>query len=237
VEKKESIFEKVVEMNCLLEHLKRLAKWFSNGQGGFTALQTAIVMVSSVVTAGSVATVVVSSGTEAADEAQQAITETVQNLSGTFMIKGDVVGKASITGAHGTLGQIIFNVGLVLNDGAMDFTPPTADPNNNGIAGPDSRNVIILSFIDANQRVDDLYWTAAGLGKNNGDYLLEGGELFQITVGSPAPGQNGGNLIDALNPDLSTYTNFTLEMLHAQSPAYSIEQRTPGTISKVVTMH
>jgi hypothetical protein len=223
-------------MNSIYEKLKRLAKWFSSKQQGFTALQTAIVMTSSVIAAGSVATAVVTSGTQASDEAQQAIAETIQNLDGTFMIKGDMTGKAEVTGAHGTLGQIVFNVGLVLNDGTMDFTPPTADPSNNGIAGPDSRNVIIISYTDAYQHVDDLYWTVMGLGKNNGDYLLEGGEMFQITVGSPVHSQNGGNLIDALNPDLSTYTAFTLEMLHAQAPALIVEQKTPASISKVVTL-
>jgi hypothetical protein len=223
-------------MNIVLEHLRGWVKWFNRRQQGFTALQTAIVMTASIVTAGTVATSVISSGTQSADEAQQAITETVQSLHGTLMLKGDMTGKATVTGAHGTIGQIVFNVSLVLNDGVMDFTPPTADPNNNGIAGADSRNVVIVSYSDSNQRVDDLYWTAMGLGKNNGDYLLESGEMFQITVGSPTAGQNGGNLTDALNPDLSTYTAFTLSVFPAKSPALVTEQRTPGTISKVVTL-
>jgi hypothetical protein len=224
-------------MNCIKNHLNRLAKWFRAGQQGFTALQTAIVLTSSVMTAGSVATAVVTSGTQTANEAEQAITETVQNLQGTLMIKGDITGKAYITGAHGTLGQMVFNVGLVLDGGMMDFTPPTVNPTNNGIAGADSSNVVIISYIDNYQRVDDLYWTAAGLGKNNGDYLLEPGEMFQITVGSANPGQNGGNLIDALNPDLSTYTNFYLNMSPAKSPALMIEQTTPASFSKVVNLH
>lgn len=222
--------------NILFDKLKKLVKWFSARQQGFTALQTAIVMTSSIVTAGTVATAVVSSGTESSAEVEQVITDTIQNLQGTLMIKGDMTGKAYITGAHGTLGQMVFNVGLVLNDGVMDFTPPTPDSNNNGIAGPDSRNVVIISYADGNQRVDDLYWTAMGLGRNNGDYLLEPGEMFQITVGSPTTSQNGGNLIDALNPDLSTYTLFTLTMIPAQSPPMVIEQRTPPSFSKVVTM-
>jgi hypothetical protein len=224
-------------MYGLIDTLKRLAKWFNSAQRGFTALQTAIVMTSSIVAAGSVGTAVVTSGTQSASEAEQAITETIQNLHGTLMIKGDMTGKANITGAHGTLGQIVFDVGLVLNDGVMDFTPPSPDPGNNGIAAPDSRNAVIISYTDGSQRVDDLYWTVMGLGRNNGDYLLEAGEMFQITVGSSTAGQNGGNLVDALNPDLSTYTSFTLTLLPAQSPPLQIDQKTPASFSKVVTLH
>ena len=105
---------------------------------GFTALQTAIAMTASIVTAGTVASAVVSSGNQVSDEAQKAVYQTVQNLESTFMLKSTLAGKAQITGVHGTLGQIIFNVGLVLDSGSMDFTPPNPDPGNNGLAAADS---------------------------------------------------------------------------------------------------
>ncbi len=199
-------------------------------------MQTAIGLTASIAAAGSIATAVVSSGTESSHEIDQAITSTITNLEGTFIIKGEMTGKAHVTAGHGTLGQIIFNVGLVLNNGQMDFTPPAADPGNNGLAGPDSANVIIISYADTNQKADNLYWTVTKLGRNNGDNILDGGELFQITIGSPIAGQNGGNLVDALNPDLSTNTRFVLEILHAQAPGFKIESTTPSSFSKVITL-
>jgi hypothetical protein len=223
-------------MNILIEKLVKLVQRVRRAQRGFTAVETAIGLTAAIVASGAVATVVVSSGTESSQKIDQAVTETMNNLSGTFMIKSDMTGKANITGVHGTLGQIVFNVGLVLNDGRMDFTPPLADPSDSGMAADNSSNAIVICYSDANQRVDNLYWTVKALGKNNGDYILDGGELFQITVGSALAGQNGGNLVDALNPDLTTNTNFVLEMLHAQSPGLSIEQTTPSNLSKVVKL-
>lgn len=203
---------------------------------GFTAMQTAVGLTASVVAGGSIATAVATTGTESAGQIDQAITSTIENLYGTFMIKSDVTGQASTTGARGATGQIVFNVGLVLDDGRMDFTPPAADPNNNGLAGPDSSNSIIISYRDANQRVDNLYWTVRPLGRNNGDYVLEGGELFQIMIGNSTPGEKGGNLVNALNPVLSTNTRFVLEIMHAKSPGFTFEYTTPGSLSKIFTL-
>lgn len=223
-------------MKDLFQKIKNILLKCKINQTGFTAIQTAIGVSASVIAAGSVATVVVSAGDEGSAEIQQAIHQSLENMSNTFMLKSNLIGKASTTGAHGTLGQIVFNVGLVLNDGQMDFTPPSADPSNNGMAGLNSANSIVISYIDANQRVDNLYWTVTPLGKNDGDYFLEGGEIFQITVGSPVVGQGGGNLIDVLNPRLSTNTNFQLELLHAQTPGLTIQEKTPSSFTKVVTL-
>jgi hypothetical protein len=224
------------KMISFISQLKNLIKPFRRTAVGFTALQTAIAMTASIVTAGTVASAVVTSGNEVSDQSQKAIYQTIQNLESTFMLKSTLAGKAAITGVHGTLGQIIFNVGLVLDTGSMDFTPPNPDPANTGLAAADSQNQIVISYSEANQRVDNLYWTVTKLGKNNGDNLLEGSELFQITVGSSSPGQNGGNLIDALSPDLSTNTAFTIEMLTSQTPVLAIDQTTPGSFTKVIIL-
>jgi hypothetical protein len=223
-------------MKLLQQKIQNLVRWFSYHQQGFTAIQTAIGMTASIIAAGSIATVVVSAGTESGTKVDQVITQSVKNLEGSYMLKSDLIGKAAVAGKKGALGQIVFTVGLVLNDGVMDFTPPNPNPANNGLAGPESANVIVISYMDANQKVDDLYWTVRPLGKNNGDTLLEGGELFQITVGSPVAGSNGGNLIDALNPQLSADTKFTLELATAQTPGLVIEEKTPGTISKITQL-
>jgi hypothetical protein len=223
-------------MKFLQGKIQNLVRWFSARQQGFTAIQTAIGMTASIIAAGSIATVVVSAGTESSQTVQQTISQSVKNLEGSYMLKSDLIGKAGVTGKKGTLGQIVFTVGLVLDEGVMDFTPPNPNPANNGLAGPDSANVIVVSYMDANQKVDDLYWTIRPLGKNNGDTLLEGGELFQITIGSPAAGSNGGNLLDALNPQLAADTKFTLELATAQTAGLVVEQKTPGTISKITQL-
>ncbi len=217
--------------------LNRLAgplRHFLSAQHGFTALQTAIGTVAAVATAGTVSTVVVQSSTAASQDVEQAVYESIRNIQGTFMIKGPIYGKAVVTGSKGTIGQLSFDVALVCNDGFIDFTPPAASPENNGLAGPDSANIVVISYTDANQHVDDLYWTVTKLGKDNGDYVLEGGELFQITIGgSVTPGKDGGNLIDALQTDLSKDTAFSIDMGAPQGAVLHLEGETSSSIKKI----
>ncbi len=201
---------------------------------GFTAVQTAITTVAAVATAGTVGTVAVTSANDVSSEVEQAAVETTNNLLGTFMIKGDVYGKAANAGPNAAIGQISFNVALACNDGSIDFTPPLPSAENNGLAGEGSANIIVISFTDEDQLVQDLYWTVQPLGKDDGDMTLEGGELFQITIGGSAlPAANGGNLIDALEPDLGKDTRFMISLGAPQGPTVSFDGQTPGSIKKL----
>jgi hypothetical protein len=222
-------------MNGIAGTLAKLLTRIFNQEHGFTAIQTAIGVVSSVAVAGTLGTAVVSSATESADTTEQVVQESIANIQGTFDLRGSVVGIASKTGPQGSLGQLTFSLALVCNDGSMDFTPPVPSVENSGLAGPDSLNTIIISYTDDNQYVDNLYWTVAKLGRDDGDYLLEGKEMYQITIGgSKVPGQNGGNLVDALNPDLTTYTKFSLDIKSPQTPNLVLERTTPGYIHNIV---
>jgi hypothetical protein len=222
-------------MNGVIGNLKNLIRNLINQEKGFTAIQTAVGVVSSVAVAGSLGTVVVNSATSASDQVEQAVYQTIENIEGTYDLRGSVIGVASKTGAAGNLGQITFSVALVSSGGKMDFTPPSASPENNGLAGPDSANIITISYTDENQYVDNLYWTVQKLGRDNGDYILEGGEMYQITIGgSKIAGQNGGNLVDALNPDLTTNTRFSLDIKSPQSPILVLERTTPSYFRNII---
>jgi archaellin len=222
-------------MNRIIEKIAGLFRNILKQERGFTALQTAIGVVSSVAVAGTLGTVVVNSGSDVADETQKIVQETIANIEGTYDLRGSVIGIASKAGASGTLGQLTFSVALVCSGGSIDFTPPSPSPDNNGIAGPDSQNMIIISYIDDNQYIEDLYWTVTKLGNDDGDYILEGKEMYQITIGgSKTAGQNGGNLADALNPDLTSNTRFSIGIKSPQGANLVLERTTPGYVHNIV---
>jgi hypothetical protein len=222
-------------MNGIAGNLAKLFGKIIKQEHGFTAIQTAIGVVSSVAVAGTLGTAVVSSATESADTAEQVVQESIANIQGTYDLRGSVIGIASKTGPQGALGQLTFSIALVSSGGSMDFTPPLPSADNTGLAASDSLNTIIISYTDDNQYVDNLYWTVAKLGRDDGDYLLEGKEMYQITIGgSKVPGQSGGNLVDALNPDLTTYTRFSLDIKSPQTANLVLERTTPGYIHNIV---
>lgn len=221
----------------LIKKFTTLWKAFVREQSGFTAIQTVIGAVALVGAAGSVAGGVVTSGTQAAEQSKQKIEQVIENIQGTFMLKGSVIGMANTTGAQGTLSQISFIVGLVIQGGAADLTPPTPSPDNSGLAGPESNNLIVISYTDDNQHVENLYWTVTKLGKDDGDNLLEGNELFQITIGGDIqPGRAGGNLVDALGIDLSPDSKFTIEMTTPQGAVLAFDRTTPSSFHRCVNL-
>jgi hypothetical protein len=222
-------------MNAILGNFIQFLRGLVNQEKGFTAIQTAIGVVSSVAVAGTLGTAVVNSASDASEQTQQAVEQAITNIQGTYDLRGSVIGIASKTGSEGSLGQLTFSIALVSSDGAMDFTPPSPSPDNTGLAGPESKNIIVISYTDENQYVDNLYWTVSKLGSDNGDYILEGKEMYQITIGgSRVAGEKGGNLVDALNPDLSTYDKFSIDIKSPQSPILVLERTTPAYIHNIV---
>src|ERR1035441_7226271 len=128
---------------------------FNRSQRGIAAIPTIITTVSFVAAAGTLGTAVVNSGSQASQQAEQVIHETIANIQGTYQLRGSVIGVASKTGASGSLGQIIFDLSLASGGGSIDFTPPIPSADNSGIADPSSQNIIIISYTDANQHVSN----------------------------------------------------------------------------------
>jgi hypothetical protein len=212
-----------------------IVHFWGKAQTGVVAIPLVIAGVASLAVAGTVGAVVMSSGAQASDSVQQQTQDAINGIEGTMMVKGSTIAKASTTGSKGTIGQIEFTMGLVIPGGSVDFTPPDPSPENNGLAAPNSNNLIFISYTDRNQRVDNLYWTLRKMGRNINGNLLEGNQLYTVTIGGSAtPGQNGGNLVDALSIPLSTYTDFTIELNTPQGIAYSFDRTTPGSINKVI---
>ena len=118
----------------------------------------------------------------------------------------------------------------------MDFTAPTAD-SATGLAAADSNNTIVISYIDEDQRQDDLYWTVTKLGKADADDLLEVNEMFQVTLGSVTAGSGAGNLIDALTTDLTANKQFTIEVKPPVGAVLNIERTIPAYIDTIMNLH
>jgi hypothetical protein len=218
----------------ILRRINRLFREIARGQRGFTAIQTAIVLAAAVTSAGALTTAVLAGGTEASQEASRDMYAALEGLQGAFMIKGNLHGLSMTTGPEASISQIIFNVALVMEEGAVDFTPPSPSLENNGLAGPGGQNLIVLSYSDEYQHIEELYWTVKPLGKDDGDLILEGGEMFQITIGGKlTPGVDGGNLIDALEPDLTKNRFFNIGIGLPQGVFMYLDGRTPAFIDRV----
>ena len=208
------------------------------GERGITGLETAIILIAFVVVAAVFAYTALSAGLFSTQKSSEAVYAGLKEAQSTLELRGSVIATANTTGASGTIKQITFTLSNVLHGEAIDFTEPLGT-DNNGLAYATSTNVVVISYIDAYQKVDDLYWTATPLGKDDADDLLEDNEKFQITVGGDTAGASGGNLIDALSTSthyLGPNTKFSLEVRPPIGAVLVIERTTPPRIDSVMNL-
>ena len=213
----------------------KLLKRVWKGEKGITGLETAIILIAFVVVASVFAYTTLSAGLFSAQKSQEAVYSGLKEAQSTLELKGGVIATANNTGASGDIKQISFTVSNVLQGEAMDFTAPTAD-SATGLAASGSSNKVVLSYIDSDQKFNDLYWTVTKLGNADGDELLEQNEKFEITIGSATAGTGAGNLIDALSTDLSVNKTFTIEVKTPQGAVLNIERTTPAYIDTIMNL-
>ncbi len=212
------------------------------GQKGITGLETAIILIAFVVVASIFAYTVLSAGLFSSQKSQEAVYNGLKTAQSTLELKGAVVATAepTHTGATGYVGSITFTVGEQTGGQQLDFTDPTASGNNDGLAANDTtaNNPVIISYIDKDQRVDNLMWTKVFAGKNNGDEILDPGEAIQITIGSTTHGVGIGNLTDALAANkLVANKTFTIEVQTGKGSVLTFSRTIPATVDSVMTLN
>jgi len=204
-------------------------------QKGITGLETAIILIAFVVVASVFAYTALSAGLFSTQKSQEAVYSGLEEARSTLVLKGGVVAKD--TDSNDYVDQITFTVANALSGEAIDFTEPTAASSDTGLAASNSNNVVVISYIDEDQRVEDLYWSITKLGDCDSDDLLEDNEKFQITIGGASGGSGPGNLEDALSTDLGTNRTFTIEVKTPNGATLNIERTTPAHIDDVMNLN
>ncbi len=201
-------------MNKVLHTLK--------GQRGITGLETAIILIAFVVVASVFAYTVLSAGIFSSEKGKEAIHSGLETARSSMTVVGGVVAKD--TDSDNDVDSLVFTVANALDGEAVDLTI-TTDADSDGLLSDEatkSHNTIV-SYMDKDQRVDDMAWTQSQIGKGDSDNLLEAGEKFQITVD-----------VSNLSPRLSSYDSFTLEFKPQKGSPVIIERTIPTVVDDVL---
>jgi archaeal flagellin FlaB len=209
--------------------LKKLINRIYRQQKGITGLETAIILIAFVVVAAVFAYTVLSAGLFSTQKSQEAVYSGLKTAQSTIELKGGVIAKSEAAGAAGPVSQLTFTLALAAGGDAIDFTPP--DGTTAGVA-TGTANVVTISYIDKYQRVDNLDWTFAPLGTDDGDKLLSGSEKYQVTVGGTVASTN--SLVAALaTHNLTANDTFTIEIKTPQGAVMTVERTMPAYVNAV----
>ena len=191
--------------------LKRLLK----DEGGITALETAIILIAFVVVASVFAFTILSAGTFSTEKSRQAVYGGIEQVGSSLEVYGSVIGEAASTGASQVL-TVSFTLAAVQGGGAINITDTSSADNQ-----------VVISYRDDNESETVLTWTMAFVGNRDDDWLLEEGELAEVTIS--ISGTNGLTL--------EANDEFMIEVKPPQGGVVPIMRTVPASLDKVMVLN
>ena len=181
-------------------------------EAGITALETAIILIAFIVVASVFAFTILSAGTFSTERGKEAVYSGLGEVQSSMEVKGSLIATAAVTGTTtGEIDSLVFTIGNVVGGEPLDLN--TTAP------------VMVVNYVDATQFENDLPWATVWIVSNDGDELLDKGELVEVTV----------DLSGLTNP-LGINTQFSVEMKPPKGAALSIQRTTPPYFDAVMDL-
>ena len=225
----------------------------SDSQKGITGLETAIILIAFVVVASVFAFTVLSTGIFASERSKETVFAGIEEAQSSIEPRGSVVAyKGVLAGDIDTIFKITFVVSNAIAGEPVDLTSDfLADGSGTDpVIDSGAESVTVISYNDKNQVFNDLPWTVAWLGNNDGDNLLEDNEKAEITVwllnratataigtaGSIVYQTNEGGMTSS-DTVLTTNDEFTIEMQPPSGAVLNIQRTTPSQFDTVMDLN
>lgn len=220
---------------------------------GITGLETAIILIAFVVVASVFAFTVLSTGIFASERSKETVFSGIEEAQSTLEPRGSVIAyKGVLSDSTSTVYKLTLVVSNAVAGEPVDLTPDfTADGSG---TDPDistgAKSVTVISYNDKNQFLNDLPWSVAWLGNNDGDDLLENNEKAEITIwllnratataigtaGSVAFQTTEGGMTSSAVV-LATGDEFTVQIQPPNGAVLNIRRRLPSQIDTVMDLN
>ena len=192
--------------------MRKLFKLF-NREDGITGLETAIILIAFVIVASVFAFVVLSTGLFSAERGKETVFAGLEKARGNLEVRGALtVADIDTNGTIDSADEVVFNVALAAGGFPISLDPAAYT------------NTVVVNWIDAQNRVADTGYTVNWI-LDDGDTLLEAGELAEITVSPPT----GSTLV--------VNEIFTLEVVPPSGGTLLINRTMPPVIDDVMDLH
>ena len=193
--------------------LARLFRSLHNKQEGITGLETAIILIAFVIVASVFAFVVLSTGLFSAERGKETVFAGLEKARGNLEVRGALtVTDTDTNGTIDTADEIRFNVALAAGGFPISIDPAAYT------------NTVVINYIDQQNRTADIGYVVDWI-LEDGDTLLEVGELAEITVNPPGTNTLASNEI------------FTIEVIPPSGGTNLINRTMPPAIDDVMDLH
>ena len=181
------------------------------GESGQAALEAAIILIAFIVVASVFAFAVLSAHSESTEPGQEAIYAGLEDVQSAMSVKDAVIAQDSDD--NDQVESVVFTVAKVSGGEAVDMTDTSGT------------NTTVIGYRDESQYVNEVDWTVSWIGDNDGDALLEDGELAEVSVD-----------LSGLTTPLAGNTQFTIEIKPPMGAVFQLKRTTPAAIEAVMEL-
>ncbi len=229
----------------------------AGGQKGITGLETAIILIAFVVVASVFAFTVLSTGIFSSERSKETVYAGLAEAQSSLEPRGSLVAYKGKVSTTETVFKVTFLVSNAVAGEPIDLTPPYTkdDSNTDPDLSSGAEYVTTVSYTDQNQYLNDVPWTIAWPGFDNGDNILEVNEKAELTVwlldrangtaigatdsiaymdGTGDGGGTGG--MASTNTVLTTNDEFTVEVKPPTGATLIIERTLPARLDTVMDL-
>ena len=190
-------------------------------QSGMTGLETAIILIAFVTVAAVFGYAVLSAGLFSAERGKETIYAGLNEAKSNVELSGSVIGLGASDNV--SLGKVKFTVKNAIAGNPIDIT------ECNGTSS--AANKMVISLTTKNDYKNDVKWSKAFIGNNNGNNLLETGEQCEITVDLSDLGVPG-----ALSQNLGANDTFSIQVKPSLGSTITIQRTLPAAIAPVMDL-
>jgi flagellin FlaB len=226
---------------------------------GITGLETAIILIAFIVVASVFAYTVLTAGVLSSQKSNEAVNAAIEEVRSSITITGNTIaykGSVDIDGdtttSDGTdaVVKIDITVAVALQGVPVDVTPSfQLNSVNSSLEASGATKTLVVNLLDQRQLIQDMAWTVAFSGANDGDFSLEATEKAIITVwlveydydnavglyynlGAGA----SDTFFDIESDLLGNFDPFTMEISPVQDAQLTIEKVVPQSLNAIMNL-
>ena len=198
----------------------KISKDTLQDQRGMTGLETAIILIAFVTVAAVFSYAVLSAGLFSAERGKETIYAGLQEARSNLEICGSVMATST---DDTNVAKVIFTLKNAIAGTPIDMTACNGTGN--------AANKCVISLTTSSDYLNNVKWTRKAVGANDGDNLLEPGEMFEISVNISDLGDNM-----TLSENLTANEIFSLQVKPALGSTITVQRTLPASISSIMDL-